>query len=492
MRLGFRHQASLEDRLPKAIKLGVKIKDFGPIANAAITLKPLTIFIGPNNSGKSYASMLIHSLVSSYAMTHNRPFGMPLQDKPGKIIDKLKKLIEDAQSANASKIAIPKPIIDEIAQSYYEYIFNKKLPLEICKNFGSDTDRLVRIGMDEFEITLSKDIAASMTYRDSFNTTKLPKLSLNVVLQQKKDSKLGSFEITANANNMDEIKHDMVAIDHISQRDIFVPVVFNTICDIVLERIASTLPSRVHYFPASRSGILQAHKTISASIIRNAPYGGIKQMLVPQLSGPISDFLSSIIEMPKRKGELFGMAEKLERDLLGGKISLHADAQYGIPEIRYAHLDTDVPLYRASSAVTELAPFVLYLKYMVGRNSMLIIEEPEAHLHPHNQRILARYIVKLVRQGLNILVTTHSIFMLTQFSQFLRMGNMDEEHRSTGLGWDKDDYLSEDEVSSYVFEAKRSGGYRVKEIESSTKDGISQEEFTRIALALGEENNTIN
>ena len=44
----------------------IEIKDFGPICKGEIELKPLTIFIGPNNSGKSYAAMLIHSLYRSY------------------------------------------------------------------------------------------------------------------------------------------------------------------------------------------------------------------------------------------------------------------------------------------------------------------------------------------------------------------------------------------------------------------------------------------
>ena len=45
----------------KKIALAVEAKDFGPISDGKITLKPLTLFIGPNNSGKSYAAMLVSS-----------------------------------------------------------------------------------------------------------------------------------------------------------------------------------------------------------------------------------------------------------------------------------------------------------------------------------------------------------------------------------------------------------------------------------------------
>lgn len=42
----------------------LKIENFGPIGHAEIELKPLTIFVGHNNSGKSYISRLIHSILT--------------------------------------------------------------------------------------------------------------------------------------------------------------------------------------------------------------------------------------------------------------------------------------------------------------------------------------------------------------------------------------------------------------------------------------------
>jgi len=50
----------------KKIGLNIEIKDFGPIIEGKI---PLTVFAGPNNSGKSYVAMLIHSIYETYAPT---------------------------------------------------------------------------------------------------------------------------------------------------------------------------------------------------------------------------------------------------------------------------------------------------------------------------------------------------------------------------------------------------------------------------------------
>ncbi len=55
----------------KKIELSIEAKDFGPISGGKITLKPLTLFIGPNNSGKSYAAMLVHSNFRRVSLSGN-------------------------------------------------------------------------------------------------------------------------------------------------------------------------------------------------------------------------------------------------------------------------------------------------------------------------------------------------------------------------------------------------------------------------------------
>lgn len=42
--------------------LNLEVSDFGPIAEAKIELRPLTVFVGPSNTGKSYLAILIYAL----------------------------------------------------------------------------------------------------------------------------------------------------------------------------------------------------------------------------------------------------------------------------------------------------------------------------------------------------------------------------------------------------------------------------------------------
>lgn len=40
----------------------IAVRNFGPIAEATIDLRPLTVFVGPSNTGKTYFSTLVNAL----------------------------------------------------------------------------------------------------------------------------------------------------------------------------------------------------------------------------------------------------------------------------------------------------------------------------------------------------------------------------------------------------------------------------------------------
>ena len=40
----------------------LEVSNFGPIVEAKIDLRPLTVFVGPSNTGKSYLAILIYAL----------------------------------------------------------------------------------------------------------------------------------------------------------------------------------------------------------------------------------------------------------------------------------------------------------------------------------------------------------------------------------------------------------------------------------------------
>ena len=77
--------------------------------------------------------------------------------------------------------------------------------------------------------------------------------------------------------------------------------------------------------------------------------------------------------------------------------------------------------------VSELAPFVLFLRGLIRPGDTLFIEEPEAHLHPAAQTQIAATLARLVRARVRVLVTTHSDWMLQEIGNLMRVGMLKEK-----------------------------------------------------------------
>jgi predicted ATP-binding protein involved in virulence len=87
------------------------------------------------------------------------------------------------------------------------------------------------------------------------------------------------------------------------------------------------------------------------------------------------------------------------------------------------------PLRYASSGQQEVIPLLLLLSsfgLQAGGNKIgLHIEEPEAHLFPATQRQVVEFIAEVFRiqnGGMNLVITTHSPYILTAFNNLLQAG----------------------------------------------------------------------
>ncbi len=256
---------------------------------------------------------------------------------------------------------------------------------------------------------------------------------------------------------------------HYLDRNIFFRQLLRTLSHMVGSSIVDPLSHSAYYLPADRTGIMHAHRVVVGSLISRASQAGLRaESVQPVLSGVLADFLERLIGLgdsdDKSKAPGREFAARVERNMLRGAIRRELSF-IGYPVLFYRPdgWKENIPLMNSSSMISELAPVVLYLRHVVKPGEVLIIEEPESHLHPAMQVELIRHLAAAVRSGIRIMLTTHSEWVLEELANLVRLSDLPESERESVEGGDIS--LTPEEVGVWLFDpSKRPRGSIVKEI----------------------------
>jgi len=383
---------------------------------------------------------------------------------------------------------LPDQLVQDVSRQILSEVCERRLRRELVRSFASPLEELTRIGTSSFELNIDANShGIRLRYQEGRLTLQdyaKPDFRIGVKLVQEPDS----FMRWNPDARLIEIGTGWREIPKEIGVQFMVDQVMRLVSAMCAREMLQGIAMPCYYLPAARSGILQGHRQLAASIVQKAPLFGIEPIEIPPFSGVVADFISSIITLPEEEGPFLDLAQTFEQELIKGEIVVRALDERRYPEISYSLQGTEIPLHRSSSSVSELAPLFLYLKYRVEPDSVLIIEEPEAHLHPENQRIMAKLLVRLVRRNVNVVITTHSEYLVEQLNSFILLSKIEAEERVRRYQYDEEDFLQIDEVGAHVFTYDaESGGHRISELEMTEEDGISQQEFMRVHEVLYEE-----
>lgn len=97
--------------------------------------------------------------------------------------------------------------------------------------------------------------------------------------------------------------------------------------------------------------------------------------------------------------------------------------------------------------------------------------------------------LNLVNKGLNIILTTHSDYILEQFNNFIRIGSINDNVLNK-LNYSKDNVLNQDSIKIYNFKKDDDYCYSPEEVEIN-ETGFIDENFSKVTDELYDESVTI-
>ena len=474
--------------------LELTVTNFGPIAEANIELRPMTVFVGPSNTGKSYLAALIYALQRSLGAApessdhsgfsrstisrSSQGFSRrvrPLERRHRRYLELAERnhsFSQGSESPSPSLIELQETV-SEIVRSILENgdYLTHYLDSELSRCFGVETTKhlarhpfrgnsSISIGREGISGTQS---AICFKYRYAIEETGA---YMEASVLDALPMPFGE-EFTGILNQWQRLMFQFRAEEE-RRRDAAAFALSLLATDSAFAMIGP-LGRRAFYLPADRAGVMHAHQVVVRALIASASRSALRPDIpLPSISGVLGDFLEQLVTLAsasqQESGSYDDLAHHLERKLLGGAVRVErSEIDYPSFVYRPDGWELDLPLMNTSSMVSELAPVVLYLRHLVRPGNLLIIEEPEAHLHPEMQAIFTRQLVSAVQSGVRILITTHSEWILEELANLVRLSELPMDRRE-GIA-DPEIALNPDQLGTWFFEPnEETGGSVVREI----------------------------
>jgi predicted ATPase len=438
------------------------LSNFGPFEEAEVELKPLTIFIGRNSTGKSMLSYLLWALSSAEPLFYRVKTGWePVVEIAERVVRRVKEgRIEsgDLEELVKAYVKVLEDAVKHGLEERFRYVF------------GVELRELVRIGRDKAVIEVHGSCAKiRFSLGDEIRIEEfdlciedmLGKVDVRVLRGRYVHVGYGSYLKKYRVYSIADVESLMV--DLLSHHTA-----------VEFSWLALTTPHLACMLPDSRAGITRA-------LLK--PY--ISPTLLSGILGVDREYVSTYFRLAEWLSKNPWVVELIKPLLEELGVTIDVRFESGVYNIYVKSWSNKVmPIAMAPSGVREAITVALAL-LMVDPIELVpvsvFIEEPEAHLHPRAQRLLARLIARAVNMGRNVVVTTHSDYLITALNNLIALSQLPKS-KLKRLGYTKEEVLPPESVAAYL--VRTEGDKAVVEKLQVTGEGIPEDEFAKVAEEL--------
>lgn len=437
-------------------------KNIGPVRDANLELGDLTIIAGQNNTGKTY---LVYTLYGFLRMWQESLPWFLQAGLPRRVHEKMKTIREHLQETGKAIVGleqyrkIRKRIVKETSSLFASHLLGKMFSspdgefANACFSLsGLPSDLGLSSAEHGGEIAVDGGTRGKMRVKLSYSSDSPDKVLFSLA-------------------NLDNVR--------ISSADVEEGLTF-----LFLAATAGLLP-RSFILSAERFGISLFYKELDftknrlveelqnlSNEKRFDPFRFLAEQSA-RYAKPIKDnidFTRSLADIQKHRGPLASSKPHTVDNMMGGRYKATRDDIRFISRRRKENR-FDIPLHLASSSARGVSDLYFYRKHIARPGQLLIIDEPESHLSPGNQILMARLLVSCVNSGLKVLVTTHSDYFIKEINNLIMLhgdfAGKDQFLQKNKKDYTEDDHLDPDVVRAYTC---RDGGLHHCEVDAAGID----------------------
>ena len=504
------HRANVARLEPQAaVKTGkniaVRLKNFGPFDDVDIDLRPLTVFIGKNSVGKSLLLSLLWALLSTRPEIPSdeeiREKWSGLYEKAESISLKITEFIEpvasdfgiikEEVSKHIGSIATDVRDFTMSSRDVFKSAIEAGLEKRLRQVFGVSPRELVKVGETSAQIDIKGacgDLLVSLT--DSVAVDRLDMCIDNAAENEFLSIIEPLIVYIAFIHIREKFKKRFTAYDYIITTMMF-------LTRRVIDEYGVLNPAISGKFGSTDAiDLIDIDGPVDAVFLPDNRAGIVRDLPRPETftAGPrdrtsVSD--REFIDVYARLSDEYRMSRKLTEgaNLLLRDMGIELDiaAPGGNPVVYVKTWSGKrLELAHAPSGIREIITTIFALSSEAFR--FVFMEEPEAHLHPSAQRLLARAIAEAVNNGKFVALTTHSDYLINEFSNLVALSNASKDVRKK-LSYRDAEVLKPEAVAAYLVKAE--GNRAVVERLEVDYTGIPEDEFARVAEEILEIRNEL-
>ena len=175
---------------------------------------------------------------------------------------------------------------------------------------------------------------------------------------------------------------------------------------------------------------------------------------------------------------------------MDGKILAGSETDM-VPTLEYEQDGNQLPIRRASSMVADLAPLAMWIDRLIQPGDLLVIDEPESHLHPEAIRLVARVLVRLVNEDVRVVCATHSSVLLHELTNCILRSQLSKSERDSQDEFTQGDILALEDIAVHRFRrSSPADPVEVEQVNIEPDWGIPEDEYVEVAGDLSDETAT--